>query len=89
MAKFYHQQQFTHEIIIGIYFFQEGTVTNSAIRLVLYAIQIFLSLPTGRITLIRRFFSFCHVSAKAFFGTAFCKTSKLKCTSLKACFKFW
>ena len=32
---------------MGFFFFSKGTVTNSAIWLVLYAVRIFLSVPTG------------------------------------------
>ena len=32
---------------VFIFFFLEGTVTNPAIRLVLYPVSIFLSLPKG------------------------------------------
>ena len=37
-------------ISLLIFFFREGSVMNSAISLVLYAVQIFLSLPRGTVT---------------------------------------
>ena len=38
-------------LLLLFLFFQEGTLTNSAILLVLYTVQIFLSLPTSTVTL--------------------------------------
>ena len=47
----YDQKARERPSMMNFIFFQEGKVTNSAIWLVLYAVRIFLSLPTGTVTL--------------------------------------